>query len=151
MAKFKLYLMSLRGSESEFSPCYSLMPISEFNTQYNSYDGMQELRNQSLDWDSYIANRGSVANNSWPYAKTTTAIFTQDQSFTYTSNEKFQIHQNSQRSLTFTMYRNVIRADRIETNPFINYLFIGAQLLLVDKYDNHHLMTVSKISYQFNE
>ena len=49
------------------------------------------------------------------------------------------------------MYRNVIRADRIETNPFINYLFIGAQLLLVDKYDNHHLMTVSKISYQFNE
>lgn len=151
MAKFKLYLMSLRGSESEFSPCYSLMPISEFNTQYNSYDGMQELRNQSLDWDSYIANRGSVANNSWSYAKTTTAIFTQDQSFTYTSNEKFQIHQNSQRSLTFTMYRNVIRADRIEINPFINYLFIGAQLLLVDKYDNHHLMTVSKISYQFNE
>ena len=39
MAKFKLYLMSLRGSESEFSPRYSLMPISEFNTQYNEYDG----------------------------------------------------------------------------------------------------------------
>jgi hypothetical protein len=80
-----------------------------------------------------------------------TATFVQDQSFTYTSNEKFQIHQNSQRTLTFTMYRNVIRADRIEINPFINYLFVGAQLLLVDKYDNHHLMTVSKISYQFNE
>jgi hypothetical protein len=49
------------------------------------------------------------------------------------------------------MYRNIIRADRIEVNPFINYLFIGAQLLLIDKYDKHHLMTVSKISYKFNE
>jgi hypothetical protein len=47
------------------------------------------------------------------------------------------------------MYRNIIRADRVDVNPFIHYLFIGAQLLLVDKYDNHHLMTVSKISYNF--
>lgn len=151
MAKFKLYLMSLRGSESEFSPRYSLMPISEFNTQYNEYDGFQQLIHDNINWDIYINNRGSVTSNMWSTTKTSTATFVQDQSFTYTSNEKFQIHQNSQRTLTFTMYRNVIRADRIEINPFINYLFVGAQLLLVDKYDNHHLMTISKISYQFNE
>lgn len=150
MAKFKLYLMSLRGSESEFSPRYSLMPISEFNTQYNEYDGWTRFKkdkNQTI----YEDNRGKKAINGWSHTEIATANFIQDQSFTYTSNEKFQIHQNSQRTLTFTMYRNVIRADRIEINPFINYLFVGAQLLLVDKYDKHHLMTVSKISYQFNE
>jgi hypothetical protein len=47
------------------------------------------------------------------------------------------------------MDKNIIRIDRLEANPFINYLFIGTQLLLIDKYDNHHLMTVSKISYEF--
>lgn len=150
MAKFKLYLMSLRGAESEFSPRYSLMPISEFNTKYDGYDGLQLLKDQTIDWTTYDNNRGSLTN-SWGFTKTATANFIQDQSFTYTSNEKFQIHQNSQRSLSFTMCRNIIRADRIEVNPFINYLFIGAQLLLIDKYDKHHLMTVSKISYKFNE
>lgn len=151
MAKFKLYLMSLRGSESEFSPRYSLMPISEFNTQYNEYDSFQQLQHDNVNWDTYVNNRGLINSNMWSTTKLSTATFIQDQSFTYTSNEKFQIHQNSQRTLAFTMYRNVIRADRIEINPFINYLFVGAQLLLVDKYDNHHLMTISKISYQFNE
>lgn len=150
MAKFKLYLMSLRGSESEFSPRYSLMPISEFNTQYNEYDGWTQLQDDK-NWITYKENRGKLTINNWSNTEIATANFMQNQSFTYTSNEKFQIHQNSQRTLTFTMYRNVIRADRIEVNPFINYLFVGAQLLLVDKYDNHHLMTVSKISYQFNE
>jgi hypothetical protein len=48
MAKFKLYLMSLRGSESEFSPRYSLMPISEFNTQYEKYDGFQQVIQQDI-------------------------------------------------------------------------------------------------------
>lgn len=150
MAKFKLYLMSLRGSESEFSPRYSLMPISEFNTQYNEYDGWVRFK-ENKNWTTYEDNRGKKTANDWNHIEVATANFVQDQSFTYTSNEKFQIHQNSQRTLTFTMYRNVIRADRIEINPFINYLFVGAQLLLVDKYDKHHLMTVSKISYQFNE
>lgn len=150
MAKFKLYLMSLRGSESKFSPRYSLMPISEFNTQYNQYNGWAQFK-EDKNWITYKDNRGKQTTNNWSHTEIATANFMQDQSFTYTSNEKFQIHQNSQRTLTFTMYRNVIRADRIEVNPFINYLFVGAQLLLVDKYDKHHLMTVSKISYQFNE
>ena len=74
----------------------------------------------------------------------------QNQSFCYTYDEKFELHQNTQRTLTFSMNRDVIREDRIEKNPFINYLYIGAQLLLVDKYDNHHLMTVSKINYEFH-
>ena len=49
------------------------------------------------------------------------------------------------------MARDIIREDRIEKNPFINYLYIGAQLLLEDKYSNHHLMTVNKISYEFHQ
>jgi hypothetical protein len=49
------------------------------------------------------------------------------------------------------MCRDVIREDRIEKNPFINYLYIGAQLLLEDKYGKHHLMTISKINYEFHQ
>jgi hypothetical protein len=49
MAKFKLYLMSLRGVENEFAPQYSLIPISEFDTEYNQYDGIQQLTDQNID------------------------------------------------------------------------------------------------------
>jgi len=71
------------------------------------------------------------------------------QTFCHTFDEKFQQHQNTQRTLTFSMCRDIIREDRIERNPFINHLYIGAQLQLIDKYDKHHLMTVSKITYEF--
>ena len=105
MAKFKLYLMSLRGVENDFAPQYSIIPISEFDTEYDQYDGMQQLADQSMDWNTFVNNKGAKTN-SWAHTRSETAHLRQNHLFTYTSNEKFQIHQNSQRSLTFTMYRN---------------------------------------------
>jgi hypothetical protein len=143
MAKFKIFLMSLRNN-TELFPKYSLMPISEFNSKYYEYDATQKIPIQPSELE-LIENKEGYRNK----RQYSSAVFEQNNTFGYTYDEKFQIHQNTQRTLTFSMDRNVIRTDRIETNPFINYLFIGAQLLLVDKYDNHHLMTVSKISYEF--
>lgn len=144
MAKFKIYLMSLRSNSDDFSSTYSLMPISDFYTQYNEYDAIEKAPIQPSVLSSLDNSDGYRDKHHY-----FTANFMQNNSFCYSYDEKFQIHQNTQRTLTFSMNRDVVRGDRIETNPFINYLFIGAQLLLVDKYDKHHLMTVSKISYEF--
>lgn len=144
MAKFKIYLMSLRSNSDDFSSTYSLMPISDFYTQYNEYDATEKTPIQPSALASLDDSDGYRDKHHY-----STANFMQNNSFCYSYDEKFQIHQNTQRTLTFSMNRDVVRGDRIETNPFINYLFIGAQLLLIDKYDKHHLMTVSKISYEF--
>ena len=148
MAKFKIYLMNLRNLENEFSPTYSLMPISDFKTQYCENNATKNIPIQMSDLIIKEQNQENI-DSYRDKRKYSTASFEQDNSFCYTYNEKFQIHQNTQRTLTFSMNQNFIRVDRIEKNPFINYLFIGAQLLLIDKYDNHHLMTISKISYDF--
>lgn len=123
MAQFKIYLLNLRANESEFTPRYSAIPISEFNNTYTQND------------KRYTA---TISQNNYS-------------NFCYTYDEQFSLGQNAQKTLSFSMNKNVIRVDRVELNPFINYLFIGTQVLLVDKYDNHHLMTISKISYDFKE
>lgn len=145
MAKFQIYLLSLRNSLDNISPRHSLMPISEFNNTYQEKFGLEKhnFKPMADNPELYELDTTGIHYNS--------AILSQDQYYCYTYDEKFQVHPNSQRTLTFSMNQKIIRADRIEMNPFTNYLFIGAQLLLVDKYDNHHLMTISKISYDFKE
>lgn len=144
MAQFQIYLMSLRSNDGDFSSRYSLVPISSFQTKYNEYDATNKVPIQP----SSLISKDEKENyrNKDQYS---TANFIQNNNFCYTYDEKFQVHQNTQRTLTFSMNRDIIRVDGIEKNPFINYLFIGTQLLLVDKYDKHHLMTISKISYEF--
>jgi hypothetical protein len=129
MAKFKIYLINTRSSAQNLNATYNLMPISEFDTEYKEKFYLDDSLQQS----------------------TYSATLNQKQNFCYTYNEKFQQHQNTQRTLTFSMNAQVVRADRIETNPFTHYLFVGSQILLVDRYNKHHLMTVSKISYEFKE
>lgn len=128
MAQFKLYLLNLRANENEFAPRYIHIPISEFDNTYNIHQ-----------------------DNTKETSKFFSASLKTDENFCYTYNEKFKISQNTQRTLSFSMNKNIIRVDRVEKNPFINYLFIGTQLLLIDKYDNHHLMTIGKIDYDFKE
>lgn len=72
-------------------------------------------------------------------------------SYCYTQNEVFNETTNSQKSLSFTMDRKIVRDDRIEDNPFVYNIHIGSQLLLEDKYNRHHLLTVSNIKYDFKE
>ena len=72
-------------------------------------------------------------------------------SYCYTYNEKFSESTNSQKKLSFSMDRKIIRDDRIEDNPFVYNLAIGSQLLLEDKYGEHHLMTITDIQFNFKE
>ena len=137
MAKFQLYLLNMASSTGSTSfKISSKIPISKFEVISNQYED---------DLLNYFTN----TNNNQHVKQRSTAEIAQEKNFCYTYDEKFQLHQNTQRTLTFSMNRDIVRDDRIEKNPFINYLYIGAQLLLVDKYDNHHLMTVNKISYEF--
>jgi hypothetical protein len=108
------------------------------------------LRNTSNGVPTFISQPISIFSNEQEEG-TKGFVLNQNPSFCYSYDEKFQIHQNSQKTLSFSMDRRITREDRIEDNPFIYYLYAGAQLLLVDRYDNHHLMTIKKISFTFKE
>lgn len=71
--------------------------------------------------------------------------------FAYTYDEKFSIHTNAQKELSFKMDRYVTRSDAIEENPFTQNIVIGSQLLLEDTNARQHLLTVNKIGYTFYE
>lgn len=143
MAKFKLYLLNQTSLIESSSLSAMRVPISEFQISSSQYEDNLE-QYWSLAEDEENTTQERMQNRQ-------TATLLHNPYFCYTFDEKFQLHQNTQRTLTFSMARDIIREDRLEKNPFINYLYIGAQLLLEDKYDNHHLMTVSKISYEFHK
>lgn len=81
---------------------------------------------------------------------TTTNITNQKNTFCYTFNEKFSIHKNSQKELTFSMLRNIWLNDGIKLNPFVKNIHPGTIILLIDKYDNEHLFVVKTINYKLN-
>lgn len=133
MAKFKLFLLNILNEADTSSPTVSISPISVFsNEQYKWEDNAQNI------FTFNNKNRGTIENKP-------------EIGFCYSYNEELQIHQNSQKTLTFSMTNTVIRDDRVEQNPFIHYLVNGSQLLLIDKYDNNYLFTVNKIAYEFHE
>ena len=72
-------------------------------------------------------------------------------SYSYTSNEKFSIKQNAQKSLTFTMYRKILQGEYWEDNPYVDNVHIGSQLVLTDKYGFEHLFTVTDIQFKISE
>ena len=141
MANFKLYLLNLKEPVGENTkPVFLHTPISEFSNEHTDM--------RSYGYATYSRTPEELSRGIH-LGETSTII--QNPHFCYSYNEKFQHHQNNQRTLTFSMDRRITREDRIEDNPFIYYLHAGAQLLLVDKYDNHHLMTVTKTSFTFKE
>ena len=77
--------------------------------------------------------------------------FSSEINFTYSFNEKFKIAKNSQKTLSFSMYRKIWRDDAWSINPFVDNLAVGTQILLVDQQDNHHLFTIANIDYTFNQ
>ena len=68
----------------------------------------------------------------------------------FSFNEKFSIHQNAQKDLTFDMTERLLVQDQWIDNPFINNLHIGSQLLLTDKYNRVHLFTIKNIKLNFS-
>lgn len=75
----------------------------------------------------------------------------QKQSYCYTYNEKFSLHQNGQKELTFSMIQKMWENDQEIINPFINQLSVGSQILLIDKYDNEYFFTIKTIKYTFKQ
>lgn len=71
--------------------------------------------------------------------------------FSYTYNEKFSIHKNAQKELSFSMIDYYWNDDKYEKNPFINEVSIGSQILLIDTYGNEYVFTVKSISYSFKK
>ena len=68
----------------------------------------------------------------------------------YTYNEKFSLHTNGQKELSFNIDDKVFSNNEWIENPFARLLRVGTQLELVDKYNNYMLFTVNKVSYTFN-
>lgn len=71
--------------------------------------------------------------------------------YCYSYDEKFSKHKNGQKELSFKMDRYITRIDTIEENPFTQNIVVGSQLLLIDDRNRHHLFTVNKVSYTFND
>lgn len=74
-------------------------------------------------------------------------ILDKKNSFSYTFDEKISIHKNGQKELSFSMLKNNWLLDTWEVNPFVNNIHNGTQLLLIDKYENETMFTVTQISY----
>ena len=75
----------------------------------------------------------------------------QNLTYCYSFNEKFSVHNNGQKELSFSMLQDIWVGDRRTTNPFINNLHIGSQLLLIDKYGNEYFFTIKDIKHTFKQ
>lgn len=71
----------------------------------------------------------------------------QQNTYTFTFDEKVSFHKNAQKELTFSMLRNVWVENEFVVNPFVSALHVGAQLLLTDKDGNEHVFTVKNVNY----
>lgn len=145
MAQFKIILLNLKNAihDSFSKPQFFGQCISEF---YNSYNVNEYYRVKDKNSKEFLNGQSySLINNQ------TNDLENQKNSFCYTYNENFRIEQNAQKTLTFNMDRFVMRDNRREENPFVRNIYVGSQLVLIDKYDWHHLLTVKSIDFDFQE
>lgn len=138
MAYFKLSLLSLSDRlDVNSNVAFYASTISEFMSQRDEYQ--QRIKNSLVRKDE--EEETSIVS----------PIQTNNFSSSYTYDEKFSVHLNAQKELTFSMDKNVFRADRWEENPFYFSIHVGSHLLLEDKEGNHYLFTVKNISYTIKE
>ena len=139
MAYFKLSLLSLSDRlDVNSNVAFYANTISEFMSQRDEYQ--QRVKNNLV--------KKSEDEKKEDFSS---PISTNNFSSSYTYDEKFSIHLNAQKELTFSMDKNVFRADRWEENPFYFSIHVGSHLLLEDKEGNHYLFTVKNISYTIKE
>lgn len=108
------------------------------------------LRNIITEFSNQVKN--SVSSTSTISTETNplkAAYNNYNSAFTY--DEKFEIHQNGQKQLTFTMDSTIYKSGRTIRNPFAYNIIIGSLLLYTDNYGNEYLMTVKNIDYTFKE
>ena len=87
------------------------------------------------------ANTQTAYNGAEPFAT---------HSFAFTSNEKFSLHTNAQKDLSFDMSQKIWIGDAWEDNPYVASIQIGSQILLTDWYGDQHLFTVVDIQIKFD-
>lgn len=106
---------------------------------------------EALNTPRFFAQPISEYNSEKIYGEKDNFVVNKENNFCYTYGETLAIHKNAQKELTFSMDKFITREDGIETNPFINDVTIGTQLLLIDKDGFHHLFNVKKIDFTFKD
>lgn len=132
MAKFILKLLNIHSDSIQFLPNQNthLRFIASTISEYYNVQYQEDLDSSSFSFKN-------------------SQFLQQQNTFCYTYDENFSISANAQKQLTFNMDRYIYRDNRREENPFVQNIVTGSQLLLIDKYDNHHLLTVKDIGYTF--
>lgn len=128
MAQFKIDLLTpsvveTTNNEFNFSTPYLVTRISEFYKQTDEFNSKQPDELNNIVWTQ------------------------QQNTYTFTFDEKVSFHKNAQKELTFSMLRNVWVENEFVVNPFVSALHVGAQLLLTDKDGNEHIFTVKNVNY----
>ena len=123
MAYFKLYLLTPAVDNTHYGVSHFLKTIiSEF------YPQEKKINNSPSE-----------------------TITSQRNTFCFSFNEKISLHKNGQKDFSFSMIRKQWLGDSWITNPFINKIHNGTQLLLVDRYNNEVFFTVKNISYKLGK
>lgn len=117
MANFQIYLLTPR--------------IEDYHVKF--------LKNLMCDYTSQTAR----LNDNLP----SLGDYKYQESFCYTFDESFQISQHAKKILTFSMMQKIFLHNEWIDNPFVSSVKNGSIVLLVDKYNNHHIMTVKNIEY----
>ena len=117
MANFQIYLLTPR--------------IEDYHVKF--------LKNLMCDYTSQTARLNSNLSSLDKYQY--------QESFCYTFDESFQISQHAKKTLTFSMMQKIFLHNEWIDNPFVESVKNGSIILLVDKYNNHHIMTVKNIAY----
>lgn len=121
MAKFKLKLLT-----------------SQFNTTGSTITYLEDTISEFQDQESvYKSNKFDIQNREYTYC--------------YTFNEKFSLHKNGQKDLSFSMLKNIWLDSEQTINPFVSRVKNGSQLLLIDQYNNEYIFTVKDIKHKLYE
>lgn len=118
MAKFELYLLT-PDIERE---SYFIDLITSFQDQFSLY----KKTKQQDSIEEYGFSHFDRDNN-------------------YSFNEKFSIHANAQKELSFDMVSRKMINNQWLINPFINRINIGSLVLLKDKNAKYHVLIVKSI------
>lgn len=136
MAHFKIYLLTTDTNNADRGTTSFLQtPVSEFYSQQETYKSKQSY--EVVDGKEQEKNNFSIRS--------------QKNSYCFTFNEKLSLHSNGQKDFSFSMTRKTWLDDAWITNPFVDIIHSGSQILLIDKYNNEMFFTIKKVAYNFKK
>lgn len=127
MAQFKLELLTpviTDNSDTSF--------LTNVITDFSSPVHLNQLTEDALDQSQYSLDQSSPI-------------------FSFSFDEKLNLHANADKELTFSMYKKVLIGSEWMDNPYALALQVGSQLVLTDKDGHEHLFVVKQIQYNFSD